>query len=142
MTPIESLPSIPGNGPAVMTGVSCADPSLCVAVDQSGNVSTSTNPGGRVAAWIVSGIDGQAALSGISCPGEGLCVAVGGLEPNHSGVVVTSKDPRDGPRTWTVTALDNASALTAVSTARPCSTASRACVHSSASSADSRTTST
>ena len=34
------------HGPATMTGVSCPDPSFCAAVDQSGNVVTSTNPGG------------------------------------------------------------------------------------------------
>ncbi len=117
MTPIDAIPSSPDGGLVEVTGVSCADPSLCVAVDQSGNVVTSTNPGGGAAAWIVSGIDGQAVLSGISCPSEQLCVAVGGFEPvlNQSSVVLTSKDPRDGPGTWTATELDSAFALTAIS---------------------------
>ena len=48
-----------------MTGVSCADPSLCVAVDESGNVVTSTNPGGGASAWILSGIDGAVSLTGV-----------------------------------------------------------------------------
>lgn len=106
-----------GPDPHSMTGVSCADPSLCVAVDQSGNVVTSTNPGGGAAAWILSGIDGQAVLSGISCPDEHLCVAVGGFTPilNPAGVVLTSTNPAAGPGTWTVTQLDAAGALTAVS---------------------------
>jgi hypothetical protein len=105
------------NPNATMTGVSCADPSLCVAVDQSGNVVTSTNPGGGAGAWVLSGIDGQAVLSGVSCPDEHLCVAVGGFTPilNPAGVVLTSTNPAAGPGTWTATELGAAGALTAVS---------------------------
>jgi hypothetical protein len=102
------------------TGVSCADPSLCVAVDQGGNVIVSTNPGGGAAAWTLSGIDGLASLSGISCPDEHLCVAVGSTTAAGypAGVVLTSTDPADGPDTWKVVTL-NASGLTAVSCPSP-----------------------
>jgi hypothetical protein len=96
------------------TGVSCADPSLCVAVDQGGNVIVSTNPGGGAAAWTLSGIDGLASLSGISCPDEHLCVAVGSTTAAGypAGVVLTSTDPADGPDTWKVVTLNASEVVT------------------------------
>lgn len=116
LSPIDPIPTIPGYGPASMTGVSCPDPSFCAAVDQSGNVVTSTDPHGGTASWMVSSVDHQAVLSGISCPDEHLCVAVGSIQKplGTSGVVLTSEAPKSGPGTWKVTELDNAYALTAV----------------------------
>jgi len=109
-----------GQDPGVVTAVSCADPSLCVAVDQSGNVIASKDPGGGAAAWTMSGIDSKVSLSGISCPDEMLCVAVGGTSERDfpSGVVMTSTDPAGGPGTWTVVHL-NTSSLTAISCPSP-----------------------
>ena len=104
----------------MVTAVSCADPSLCVAVDQSGNVITSTDPGGGTAAWTLSGIDSKVSLSGISCPDEMLCVAVGGTSERQfpSGAVMTSTDPTGGAGTWKVVHLDTSS-LTAISCPSP-----------------------
>jgi len=120
MTLVDPIATLAGESPQIMTGVSCADPRLCVAVDQAGNVVTSTNPGGGAAAWIVSGVDGQASLNGISCPAEQLCVAVGGLSANGypAGVVLTSTNPAGGPGTWTAVDLNN-DTLTAVSCPSP-----------------------
>src|SRR5579862_4299956 len=53
---------------AGLTAVSCPSASLCVAVDDSGNVVTSTNPAGGAHAWTVAHVDGSQILNGISCP--------------------------------------------------------------------------
>jgi hypothetical protein len=76
-----------------LKGVSCPSSGLCVAVDQSGNVVTSSNPTGGAAAWTVTHVDGFNSLSGVSCPSSGLCVAV-----DQSGNVVTSSNPTGGRR--------------------------------------------
>jgi Big-like domain-containing protein len=66
-----------------LSGVSCPS-GLCVAVDRSGNVVTSSNPTGGAAAWTVTNVDGTNILKGVSCPSSGLCVAV-----DEGGNVVT-----------------------------------------------------
>ena len=124
VSPVDPSTMVYQNPNQTMTGVSCADPSLCVAVDESGNVVTSTNPGGGASAWILSGIDGAVSLTGVSCPDEHLCVAVGGVIPaadpssGNYGVVLTSTDPADGPGTWKVASV-NVYSLTAVSCPSP-----------------------
>jgi hypothetical protein len=57
-------------------GVSCPSSGLCVAVDEWGDVVTSTNPTGGASAWTVTHVDGSNFLSGVSCPSSGLCVTV------------------------------------------------------------------
>lgn len=83
-----------------VTGVSCPSTSLCVAVDNNGDVVTSTNPTGGAADWTVTYLE-PAALTGLSCPTSGLCVAV-----DQAGNVITSSDPTGGPAAWTVTPVD------------------------------------
>ena len=64
-----------------LTAVFCpsAPPeALCVAVDNAGNVLTSTNPAGGASAWQKTNIDGTTPLTAVSCAYEG-CVAVDGL---------------------------------------------------------------
>ena len=65
-------------------GPSCPSSGLCVAVDNRGNLVTSSNPTGGAAAWTVTDVDGSNGLDGVSCPSSGLCVAV-----DQSGDVVT-----------------------------------------------------
>ena len=123
--PIELLPSIPGNGPAVMTGVSCADPSLCVAVDQSGNVKHLHEPGGgRVAAWIAErhrrsgGPQRHLAVPARASAWRLVAPLRASLTPGS--VCDPPRTRGTGRATWTVTcSLDNASALTAVSCLNP-----------------------
>ena len=81
--------------------MSCPRESLCVAVDTSGDVVTSTDPTGGASAWTVTevGVDGPAA---VSCPSAGLCVAA----DDHSDVW-TSTDPTGGASAWTVTNVDS-----------------------------------
>jgi Bacterial Ig-like domain (group 3) len=99
-----------------LTGVSCPSSGLCVAVDVSGNVVTSSNPTGGAAAWTVTHVDGLPygtnALSGVSCTSSGLCVAVDG---SGYGNVVTSSNPTGGAAAWTVTQVDQPGYLTGVS---------------------------
>src|SRR4029077_19109748 len=78
--------------------VSCPSSGLCVAVDNGGNVVTSSNPTGGAAAWTVTHVDGSNFLVGVSCPSSGLCVAV-----VQVGNVVTSSNPTGGAAAWTVT---------------------------------------
>jgi hypothetical protein len=72
------------DGTNFLNGVSCPSSGLCVAVDGSGNVVTSSNPTGGAAAWTVTNVDGTNILKGVSCPSSGLCVAV-----DEGGNVVT-----------------------------------------------------
>jgi hypothetical protein len=60
--------------PRQMFGVSCPSSSLCVAVDDSGNVLTSTAPT-DASTWTVTNVDGTHPLADVSCPTTTLCVA-------------------------------------------------------------------
>ena len=93
-------------------GLSCPSTSFCAAVDDIGNVLTSTNPDGNSPSWMVTQATGPALLS-ISCASASLCVAT-----DVSGDVVTSTNPNGG--TWTTTNVDGAEPIFAVS----CPTAS------------------
>ncbi len=70
----------PGCQPALVA-VSCPALSLCVAVDDSGNVISSSNPTGGALAWSGGALPGAGypiadAFHGLSCPSAFLCVAV------------------------------------------------------------------
>ena len=91
--------------------ISCVGAGLCVAVDQTGHVVTSTDPTGGSVAWTPARVE-TGFLTGISCPTVSLCVAV-----DSAGSVVTSTDPTGGPGGWTVTPVDSANQLDAVSCA-------------------------
>ena len=85
-------------------GVSCPSVSLCVAVDQQGNVFTSTNPAGGLPAW--SGpidINQGGFMNAVSCPSVKLCVAV------SDGSVLTSTNPAGGASAWSAPVSTHAS---------------------------------
>lgn len=91
------------NKPNRLDAVSCPSARLCVATDDDGNVWTSTDPTGGVAAWTETNVDGpKKILSGVSCPTESLCVAV----DRGGGDVLTSTDPSGGAGAWTLTKVD------------------------------------
>ncbi|HEX6688062.1 MAG TPA: hypothetical protein VF085_05295 [Solirubrobacterales bacterium] len=90
-------------------GVSCPSASLCVAVDLSGNVVTSTNPTGGTSAWAVAHVEATG-ITAVSCPSASLCVAV-----DRGGNVLTSTNPTGGAGAWTVTHVAGAPSLNAVS---------------------------
>ena len=77
--------------------LSCAALSLCVAIDQAGNVLTATRPTAGRGAWTFT--KPSTHLLAISCPMIGFCLG-GGLDS-----VVTSSNPTGGAATWTVTRL-------------------------------------
>ncbi|WP_249011445.1 hypothetical protein [Conexibacter sp. DBS9H8] len=86
-------PIEPGGTPAAnLQSVSCPSPSLCTAVDDAGNVFTSTDPAAG-GIWQLASVNEGNQLDGISCPTTELCVAVG-------VGVATSTDPTGGPSAW------------------------------------------
>ena len=89
------------DGTHTLYGVSCATASLCVAVDDAGNVVTSTDPTGGAAKWTAANVDGSNSLRDVSCPSTSLCVAV-----DNVGNVVTATDPTGGSAAWTAASVD------------------------------------
>ena len=97
-----------------LTGVSCASATLCVAVDDQGNVITSSSPMGGPSAWKPVNIDSKSAgcgysgncygLTGVSCPSASLCVAVDAV-----GNVFTSTNPGGGASAWRTADVDGSS---------------------------------
>lgn len=91
-----------------LSSVSCPSVSLCVAVDNVGQVVTSTDPAGGSSSWTAALIDRLgvvedfgSGVAGVSCPSVSLCVAVEG-----NGDVLTSTDPTGGGDAWRVVHLD------------------------------------
>jgi hypothetical protein len=80
-------PPEPISGVASFDGITCQSASLCVAVDSTGDVVTSTDPTGGPSAWTVRNVDPHP-LVGVSCPSATLCVAV-----DTVGDVVSSTNP-------------------------------------------------
>ena len=96
------------------TGVSCASESLCVAVDNKGNVFTTSEPTASDPTWHRAEVDPGEALSAVSCAPSGPCVAV-----DRHGRAFANPDP--GFAAWSIASVHvGASALTGVS----CPTAS------------------
>lgn len=88
-------------------GVSCPSATFCAAVDDIGNVLTSSNP--HVAPWQVTPATG-ATLLAVACPTTSLCVAT-----DISGDVVTSTNPTGSSTAWTTTNIDGSEAIFGVS---------------------------
>jgi hypothetical protein len=100
--------------------VSCASPSLCVAITSEGIIYTSTDPTGPSSAWTPANINepgghGATHLTAISCPSAGLCVTVSG--ENSPGKILTSTDPASGQ--WETAELAGAPDLRGVSCGTP-----------------------
>ena len=96
-------------GGNAIDGASCIPGPLCVAVDDAGNVVTSTAPAADPGAWAVASIDGSTEITAVSCITGPLCVAVDG-----AGNVLASTDPDGGAGAWPATHLD-ANAFVSVS---------------------------
>lgn len=114
--PVRVDHQVEGLGYNQVYGVACPSSRLCVAVDEVGNVLTSTNPTGGARAWRVTHVDGPAncdffrvpchGLAGLSCPNTSLCVAVDG----QFGNVLTSTNPTGGAASWKLTHIPGVSA--------------------------------
>lgn len=76
--------------------------SLCVAIDEFGDVLTSTNPTGGAGTWTSASVASNL-LTTVSCASAKLCVAL-----DEAGDVLTSTDPTGGPGAWTATHVDDA----------------------------------
>ncbi len=74
---------------------------LCAAVDNAGNVLTSTNPAGGASAWQKTNIDGTTPLTAVSCEYEA-CVVVDGL----GNLLIGPGPSTGGAGTWHKTAVD------------------------------------
>ena len=79
---------------AALVGVSCPSVGLCVAVDGSGRVITSTAPSAETG-WRVARLHGAPQLVDVSCPSTSLCIAV-----DFWGNVWSSTNPTGGSRAW------------------------------------------
>src|SRR5580692_2077188 len=93
-------------------GVSCIPTAACVAVNNDGDIATTSNAGaGASAQWQVFNVTGNDPLDSVSCTPTGqLCVA-GATE----GQLATSTDPLGGPQAWTLTAIDSDALLHGIS---------------------------
>jgi hypothetical protein len=108
-TPVEQGPSFE-SVPASLGAVSCPTSRLCVAVDDAGNVFTSTDPTGSAGAWKKTRLGIDYPLDKVTCGSISWCVAFG-----QTGDVITSTDPTGGAAAWTVTPVDPDTYLTALS---------------------------
>jgi hypothetical protein len=102
----------PGTWPTgVLSDLSCASTSLCVALDGANNVVTTTDPAAGND-WMVTHLEGagDGEGSGLSCISAPLCVAVTGR-----GSITTSTDPTGGASAWTPAALDGGNLIDGVS---------------------------
>ena len=89
-----------------LTAVSCPSAAFCAAVDNGGNVVTTTRPTGGNGSWSAAVHVDANALTGISCATATLCVAV-----DSAGQVVWSKQPGGGAKAWSKPArIDSATA--------------------------------
>ena len=88
-----------------VNGISCPSSSLCIAVDQIGQVLVSRSPLRSTGPWrVFRPISGETpALFGVSCASVSLCVAVG-----EGGAILTSTSPTTGARGWRVSRLGGA----------------------------------
>ncbi len=95
-----------------LRGVSCATPSLCVAVGQDGLLLVSTDPTGGPSAWRDTGAPGGPGhLQGVACAlGGALCVA-----GNSGGNLITNTDPGGSPARWSERNGGGSVAITGIS---------------------------
>jgi hypothetical protein len=78
--------------------IACATNTLCVAVDDSGEVLASRRPRGGIAGWTPAEvIDSGRELTGLACPASNLCVAV-----DNDGDVLTTTNPLGGAAAWSM----------------------------------------
>jgi hypothetical protein len=119
-TCVEGEPHCPEPG-GRLQAVSCASPSLCVAVSYEGFIYASTDPTGGADAWsptVINEGDGATHLTAVSCPSPSFCAAVsGGSNNSNGGKVLTSANPTAGQ--WQVTQLGTPLDLRGVSCGTP-----------------------
>ncbi len=111
-------PIVAGVGPqSSFYAISCPTRRLCVALDNGGNIFTSTHPTGPASAWKHVHVGNYFSSSTLSCASASLCVAIDEL-----GNVVESTNPAGSKRAWTAIHIDGDNTLTSIScpTAKLC----------------------
>jgi hypothetical protein len=84
---------------ATLTGIACPTTTLCEAVDDQGNLLSSTDPTSP-ATWVRTAIDPGHALAGVACGSAALCVAV-----DDRGTALQSTTPAGGAGTWSAASV-------------------------------------
>lgn len=119
-TCVDGEPHCPEPG-GRLQAVSCASPSLCVAVSYEGFIYASTDPTGGADAWsptVINEGDGATHLTAVSCPSPSFCAAVsGGSNNSNGGRVLTSTNPTANQ--WQVTQLGDSLDLRGISCGTP-----------------------
>jgi hypothetical protein len=88
----------------VVTAISCASETLCVAVDRDGNAVTTQDPTAASPTWslpVPTDPDTNRAMAAISCPSTSLCV---GLEDFER--IVTTRNPTAATPTWSASVVE------------------------------------
>ncbi len=116
------IDSLGGSQPG-LNSVSCAPgTSFCAAVDDQGNVVTSSDPAAGAGAWSAPAtIDPGSSLTSVSCPSRSFCAAV-----DNQGRALTSTDPAGGASAWPATSVDTPGQNPDCGTA-PCAVTSVSC---------------
>jgi hypothetical protein len=100
-----ATPVLVDTGPHVsahwFNGISCPSATVCVAVDRTGRVVTSTDATADAPEWVTTDVDGTTPIDAISCPSAQLCVAV-----DSDGNVLTSRAPTAGASAWATANVD------------------------------------
>jgi hypothetical protein len=131
VTGVPTLPTVTWTeGPVAQVAVSCASQAFCAAIDTHGDVLTTTDPGGGVAAWTTTqlptsvsngghGEQHQTPLIAIACPTASFCAALDG-----DGNYWASSNPGAGASAWTEARLPPAQAVPLGAAQLDCPTAS------------------
>lgn len=84
--------------------LSCPTATMCAALDQQGNLLTTTDPTSSADTWS-SFSTGMYIESGVACPTASFCVAVGDVDGTET--VFTSTDPTGGADAWESYAIND-----------------------------------
>ncbi len=99
--------------PATLNAISCPSTSLCVGVDGSGDLVSSSNPTGGAGAWTTTDIDGAGggltSLSAVSCPSSSFCAAV-----DDQGDVLWTASPGNAAMGWSSASIASGAGLSAI----------------------------
>ena len=107
--PVRIDHSPPFSQAVSINAVSCPTSNLCAAVDQAGEIITTTDPSDGASAWTSVAVEAQGWLTAVSCSSNSFC-AVG----DSLGNVFTSTNPSGGAGAWTKAKVDG-SAIESIS---------------------------
>ena len=91
-----------GSSRPSVVAISCPTTLFCAAVDDAGDVLTSSDPTGGASAWSATKIDAGNRLSGITCASVSFCVAA-----DLAGAAIVTTAPMAGPEAWHAATIDS-----------------------------------